>query len=484
MSDPSPPTKVTDVTGGAGSVRVEYAELERIAVYSEETAATLGAAATQGHLVLAEPNLLASVALDPGGVAKVESLLLQALDGPGGLVALATAVGARGAEIRLASLRYRATDAMESAAVRTLDAFLGAATLPVALTGAGLLVGGTTALALSGPAGLLQAVTFGTSLADTLTHDGPGAAAWLLTEHPGILDHAIRGLPAVVLGPLTGSGIDPLTSSRLLADAYPDSPGYLTPTGQETQWEVPPHNLADVIDRLNHRNENKGPDEGQLDVQVLRAPDGSIRGVVVDIPGTDTWDFAPGRTNDSGSINDLPTNLHSLTGETTSYERMVGAALAASGVPTGPDGPPVMLVGHSQGGIVAATAAGHLPYNVTHVVTAGSPVGNIPVPPGVQMLSLENNSDIVPHLDARSNADVANHTTVTFDIPGQEHDVGTAHGLERSYLPAARLLDRGGVPSVDAFTASASAFLDTPPDTTITTDRYHAGRDQAPGGSE
>lgn len=484
MNDPTPPAAITDVTGGAGSVRVEYAELERIAVYSEETAVTLGAAAAQGHLVLVDPDLLASAVLNPGGVAKVESLLLRALDGSGGLVSLAATVGARGAEIRLASLRYQATDAMEAAAMRALDAFLAAAALPVALSGVRLLVGGTAALALTGPAGLLSAAALGTSLVDTIRQEGPGAAAWLLTEHPGVLDHVVRGLPAVVLGPLVGCGVDPLTSSRLLADAYPDSPGHLTPTGQDPRWEDPPKDLADLMERLDYRNREKGPDKGQLDVQVLQASDGSIRSVIVDVTGTDTWDFAPGQANDSGSINDLPTNLHSLTGETTSYERMVGQALAASGVPTGPDGPPVMLVGHSQGGIVAATAAGHLPYNVTHVVTAGSPVGNIPVPPGVQMLSLENNSDIVPHLDASSNADAANHTTVTFDLPGQAHDVGVAHDVGESYLPAAQRLDQGGVASVDTFAASASAFLDTPSDTTITTDRYYASRDQHPGGSE
>jgi hypothetical protein len=488
VNDPIQQAAITDVTGGAGSVRVEYAELERIAVYSEETAVTLGAAAAQGHLVLVDPDLLASAVLDPGGVAKVESLLLRALDGSGGLVALAATVGARGAEIRLASLRYQATDAMEAAAMRTLDAFLAAAALPaalqVAVSGAGLLVGGTAALALAGPAGLLLAGTLGESLAEAITQGGPGAAAWLLTEHPGVLDHVVRGLPAVVVGPLVGCGIDPLTSSRLLADAYPDSPGHLTPTGPDPEWGHPPHTLADLMERLDHRNEEKGPDKGQLDVQVLRAPDGSIRSVIVDVTGTDTWDFAPGQTNDSGSINDLPTNLHSLTGETTSYETMVGQALAASGVPTGPDGPPVMLVGHSQGGIVAATAAGYLPYNVTHVVTAGSPVGNIPVPPGVQMLSLENNSDLVPHLDARANADAANHTTVTFDLPGQAHDIGTAHSIGESYLPAAQRLDQGGVASVDAFTASASAFLGTPSGTTIITDRYYASRGQPRGGSE
>ena len=66
-----------------------------------------------------------------------------------------------------------------------------------------------------------------------------------------------------------------------------------------------------------------------------------------------------------------------------------------------------MLVGHSQGGMVAAELAGELnrdhEFTVTHVVTAGSPIGLSPVPSSISVLSLENRGDVVPELDGSDN---------------------------------------------------------------------------------
>ncbi|HEX8627102.1 MAG TPA: hypothetical protein VF755_02895, partial [Catenuloplanes sp.] len=140
---------------------------------------------------------------------------------------------------------------------------------------------------------------------------------------------------------------------------------------------------------------------------------------------------------------------------------------------------PVMLVGHSQGGIVAADAANHFTaskeYNVTHVVTAGSPVGRIPVPDGVQVLSLENQHDLVPHLDATANPDQPNRTTVTFD--SQHGTVGDNHGIGSAYQPAATALDSSTHPSVVNFKNTAQPFLAAPGGgTQVTTHQFEVSR--------
>jgi hypothetical protein len=119
-----------------------------------------------------------------------------------------------------------------------------------------------------------------------------------------------------------------------------------------------------------------------------------------------------------------------------------------------------MLVGHSQGGIVAAQSAKDLNsngYNVTHVVTAGSPVGRIDVPSDVQVLSLENRNDIVPRLDATDNPGSPNRTTVTFD--NQTGTVGGNHKIETNYAGAAGQLYNGSNPSIDRFKESAAVFF-------------------------
>jgi pimeloyl-ACP methyl ester carboxylesterase len=123
-----------------------------------------------------------------------------------------------------------------------------------------------------------------------------------------------------------------------------------------------------------------------------------------------------------------------------------------------------MLIGHSQGGMVAAQAAhdtgtGGFNYNVTHVLTAGSPVARYDIPGHVQVMALENSHDITPHLDAADNPDRPNFTTVTFD--SQLGNIGVNHGTGTAYMPAALSLDASTDPSVTAYRHSAGAFLST-----------------------
>ncbi|MDP9418121.1 MAG: alpha/beta hydrolase, partial [Actinomycetota bacterium] len=124
----------------------------------------------------------------------------------------------------------------------------------------------------------------------------------------------------------------------------------------------------------------------------------------------------------------------------------------------------VLLVGHSQGGLLAVRAADEWTrqrrFTVTHVVTAGSPVAALPVPAPVRVLSLENTRDPVPRLEAVRNPDRANHVTVEFDAGHRR--IADNHALDRTYLPAARAVSTppyAGDPSVRDWVDSADAFL-------------------------
>jgi hypothetical protein len=92
-------------------------------------------------------------------------------------------------------------------------------------------------------------------------------------------------------------------------------------------------------------------------------------------------------------------------------------------------------------------------------VTAGSPVGGLAarLPANVQLLALENDADLVPRLDDAANPDRPNVTTVRVD---DDHgSIGANHDLDESYLPEATEAQTAGNGSVDAFVASAHAFL-------------------------
>jgi hypothetical protein len=227
-----------------------------------------------------------------------------------------------------------------------------------------------------------------------------------------------------------------------------------------------PTTLADLITGLALRNAGR---HGEVSVSFVVGADGARR-AIVDVPGTKSWNPAPNR-----DITSVGTDIRALAGLGTAYEDGIFAALTAAGVTPDED---VMLVGHSEGGIVAVNAARDAAtsgrFRITHVVTAGSPIGRVAraLPSNVQVLALENRADVVPHCDAADNPDRSNITTVTVDE--QHFSITANHGLEQSYEPIARAADESGDASIRAFTNSARGFLGRP---TMHTHAYRITRD-------
>ena len=89
----------------------------------------------------------------------------------------------------------------------------------------------------------------------------------------------------------------------------------------------------------------------------------------------------------------------------------VAEAMERAGI--GPD-EPVAMIGHSQGGIVAATLASDLKdaYDIEHVVTAGSPVANHPIPESTWVTSVEMDDELVAALDGAVNPNTEHWLTV------------------------------------------------------------------------
>jgi len=203
-------------------------------------------------------------------------------------------------------------------------------------------------------------------------------------------------------------------------------------------------------------------------VQRLAGPDG-IERFVVQLPGTESWALTPASTD-----RDLSTNLHTMAGDSTVYMRGIEAAMAQADIPPGA---PVMLVGHSLGGMTAAALAAdpafRRRFNVTQVVTAGAPIGRFEVPAGVQVLAVGNRNDLVPALDGADNPDRANVTTLTFSA--DKGSLGENHSLRDAYAAAAADLPTGD-PSYAAWRESARGFLD-PANQTSTTVTYAITRE-------
>ncbi|GGB74932.1 hypothetical protein N798_10095 [Knoellia flava TL1] len=204
---------------------------------------------------------------------------------------------------------------------------------------------------------------------------------------------------------------------------------------------------------------------------------GSRGGVrVLEVPladGTTTWVVQVPGTHGGWAEGDpvpmdWPANvalmLHATSASKVAAERALSLAQADRASPRDR----VVLVGHSQGGIVAAALASDPAFarrhRVTHVVTAGSPIDDFPVPVTTQVLSLQHRTDPVHALDLSPPPDRRSWTTVeaSAPIPAGAHLTAGAHALS-AYRSTAAAADRSDDVSLRAWRASLAPALATAP---------------------
>lgn len=166
-----------------------------------------------------------------------------------------------------------------------------------------------------------------------------------------------------------------------------------------------PHSVAEAMEGLRRLGEerlgkidlNSGLEYGTIAISQYRRADGSTSWLVT-IPGTDGQPDSPFG---------WPQNVELMSGDKTrrmraDSARMVAEAMERAGI--GSD-EPVAMIGHSQGGIVAATLASDWSdtYNIEHIVTAGSPVANHPIDEDTWVTSVEIDDELVAALDGAEN---------------------------------------------------------------------------------
>ncbi len=438
------------VSGGAGGINAHLDDMQSVAGLLQHEGAGLGSIALGAQRLLLDGTLAASAVLDPGGAARCEAAVLAAVDGPHGVTAVAAELEFLGVRLWAAQAAYRFADQTLAEANLFRHWATGfAAPLAAAAAAAALLSNPLTAL----------------PFIDEVAHTD--WQSWI-AHHPGIVNEVAADSPGTVsfftlpLAPfsglftmVTGHSPTPLTVSQaaaLVALGYPDGHGNATLVGSEAPSPATPQDFSDILNGLADRNDtSRGDQQGQIDVRIITTvgPDGTVRrSYIVDIPGTKDWQLDP--TADRSHPNDLGSNLHGVAGDDTARQEGVLRALRQAGA--GPNDP-VLLVGHSQGGLVAMsaaeTAARTGEFHVTHVITAGAPIAGSPVPHGTQVLSLENSNDTVPQLDGKANDDADNHVTVTFST--QTNSVGGNHDMRTTYAAHGNAVDHSTNPSVQRY---------------------------------
>lgn len=246
------------------------------------------------------------------------------------------------------------------------------------------------------------------NLLDKVGHYGDMGWRWLVTgEPPSLTEVAANGV-------LLKAGVLSLVATTLSVGSYnphllddgrpaageplPVPVGEPAGTDKDGRFNTPvPSTISAILQTTNAAYGDAGrpgtPDAG-VRITAVHKP-GEPDAYIVSIPGTTRW-YPDGAAN----ATDLTGNLELAGGNLSTAAQSVRLAMEKAGIP---DGAPVMLSGHSQGGMIAAALAADGSFtgrfNVTNVVTFGSPVDSAPIPSRIDVLALQHAGDPVPKVD-------------------------------------------------------------------------------------
>jgi hypothetical protein len=482
------------VSGGAGGMGATLADLRTEAHIMRDAGGDLVGRASKVAKMAVHDDVLAAALICPDLVPGVEAAIGSAAAGPGGLAVRGADLAITGTLVDASAFTYEAVDQAQAYALDKLQTVAGIGA-GVALPGA-LVVGGTglAAYLATHPAvaaALAEYARTGqmtTDLQRTL-YENPWLLEALTRSAPGLLQGASFTLAGLVPGGpplislLTGGkwpttnyedAVAGLIGLGNLGGAFEDSGNFRiadpgNPQDSVTSYSVDWHQTAAVHDIFQLQGNMDGRDfvpgggdqskTGQLMIVKVPQPDGSAA-YVVQIPGTEEWSPTRG-TNPV----DLTTNVQLMTQRDAQMRQLVAQAIEQNV----PPGSPVMLTGHSQGGITAASIASDPALvhqlNIKSVVTGGSPIGRFDIDPSVSVLSVEHTQDPVPMLDGTANPDRANWTTVRRDLPQanatSEAGVlspGNAH-LTTNYVRTGETIDASNDPSLEAWRQQNAQFF-------------------------
>ena len=237
----------------------------------------------------------------------------------------------------------------------------------------------------------------------------------------------------------------------------------LTVEKSDVQITSPPRGSEDLVERIGalYPNDGQVGDVARVAIECIEHADGS-RAWIVEIPGTQS--FIP---NGGPNPFDLTADLQMMARQASDVMMTVTAAMEQAHIAPGE---PVMLSGHSLGGIAAMALAANeafaAHYSVAAVVTAGSPVARFAPIGGPSVLSLENSTDIVWALDGAPNPDRATWITVHQDLRASDlaADQAAATSLVGSHEPAtyartAGLFDASSASSARAWREQNATFI-------------------------
>lgn len=458
------------VSGGSGSTEAHFlgmrATATRLDSSVDDATDLCGAVVSIGLSLPAK-----SAVLSPGSAIGITTQIASLTLSLGGL-ALRMEFVAR-------TLRWSATAyEMADAAQREVFAAINIATTPQRLFIDAVASGGEALLETRMP-----------HLAPTVSHDLLGYGAALAGNFSKELQHDVGDDPALVDGTIAWTRFLVTVESRSelpLRLAFGPAPmdfegqiAWLLASGRKLGWFTDSKpltvteigkskrpasrgQLTDIVAEAATTERQSSSDHSVVHIRRVVGADGTGAWVVA-IPGTTHWNLHSDHGPSSTAAN-LATEAGVQSSLYPAIDRALGAAMKEAGVAPGSE--PVMIAGHSQGGIIATRLAVdddfRTKYHVTEVVTAGSPISRIAVPSSVNVLSLENIHDPVPRADGIDNPDTTNRTNVVCETPQGEQLSGLidAHDASRYARSAGELAPDRSEQQVSDWYARNLRFLD------------------------
>lgn len=501
------------VRGGSAGTSVGLDSLDAAAAALADVAGDVALVACRAVAAAADPDLVAGSLLSPSTGVRADAALAEAV-GPRGLLGDVASMVSLSSAVMAASASYRRA---EAEAARAVELAQDTVMLVVGELAPQLLVGVLALDALGvDVAGLLDRAVFDEPAIADLAGGAEGLVVGLrsnpLTAPFVPAGPRADGLASGADGPAGGrsepdgservgseqdheADLDYEVALRLLADSAAlwgllsdGGRARVTAEARPRPGARVPRTLRDLA--VDQRNVGDGEDyAGHVRVIEVPQPQGSAW--IVEISGTQVWDPTAG-----ANPFDVTTDVRSMAQDATVLADGVHRALeqaqaASAATATGTGGRersdgPVMLVGHSLGGIAAAGLASSPRFTeahpVTHVVTMGAPVGRMPVPADIAVLSLEHSQDAVPRLDGAPNPDRSTWVTVSRDLGAT--DSGRADPApaerDRTQLDRAELdraeLDRASEAHDARLYAATAALVDDSTDPSVSTWRAGSAR--------
>lgn len=207
-----------------------------------------------------------------------------------------------------------------------------------------------------------------------------------------------------------------------------------------------PQGIEDLLGRIPRAD----PEMPQVRIEKYEGAPGENATFIVYLGGT--IDAALMATNEPW---DMTSNLNALADMDAGSYRSTIEAMHAAGIASDDL---VTLVGHSQGGLLAARIAESEEFRVGDVVTVGGPIHQVPIPEGVTLTAIEHNEDLVPALGGiavggvgaatlAATGTTATGTTTTVrrsaltGITPSANDPLPGHNLSR-YIETGRVMDQ------------------------------------------